>query len=135
MIVLDPSAAVEWLLGFPLADAVADRISSAESVHAPALLDVEVAHVVRRYCATGKITARDGERAVNVLAEFAAVRYTHQLLLPFIWKLRHNLTAYDAAFIALAAVLEAPLVTLDKRIARAHRPLPTSHEIEVDLIV
>ena len=48
MIVVDPSAAIEWLLGLPLSDAVGERIVSADSLHAPALLDVEVAQVVRR---------------------------------------------------------------------------------------
>ncbi len=134
MIVVDSSAAVEWLLGLPLADAVADRIASAESVHVPALLDIEVAHVVRRYCAAGEISEQVGERALSVLAEFDAVRYTHELLLPLIWRLRHNLTAYDAAFVALATVLDAPLVTLDERIARAPWSRSAGREIRVDLI-
>ena len=134
MIVLDSSAAVEWLLGLPLADAVADRISSAKSVHAPALLDIEVAHVLRRYCAAGEISDRVAERALNSLAELDAVRYTHELLLPLIWRLRHNLTAYDAAFVALAAVLDAPLVTLDARIAQAPWPRLAGNEIQVELI-
>lgn len=134
MIVVDSSAAVEWLLGLPLADAVADRIVSAESVHVPALLDIEVAHVVRRYCAAGEISEQVGERALSALAEFDAVRYTHELLLPLIWRLRHNLTAYDAAFVALAAVLDAPLVTLDARIAHAPWSRSAGREIRVDLI-
>lgn len=134
MIVLDSSAAVEWLLGLPLADAVADRVASADSVHAPALLDVEVAHVVRRYCAAGEVADHAGERALSALADLDAVRCTHELLLPLIWELRHNLTAYDAAFAALAAVLDAPLVTLDARIAKARRPRLAGREIRIDLI-
>ncbi len=134
MIVVDSSAAVEWLLGLPFADAVAERIVSAESVHAPALLDVEVAHVVRRYCAAGDISEQTAERALSALADFDAVRYTHELLLPLIWRLRHNLTAYDAAFVALAAVLQAPLVTLDERIARAPWNRLADREIQIDLI-
>ena len=134
MIVVDSSAAVEWLLGLPLGDAVADRIVAAESVHAPALLDVEVAHVVRRYAAAGEISPRAGERALGALGEFDAVRHTHELLLPLIWRLRHNLTAYDAAFVALAAVLEAPLVTLDEHIAKAPWPRLAGRRVEVDLI-
>ena len=125
---------MEWLLGLPLADAVADRIASAESVHAPALLDIEVAHVLRRYCAAGEISDRVAERALSALAELDAVRYTHELLLPLIWRLRHNLTAYDAAFAALAAVLDAPLVTLDARIAQAPWPRLAGNDIQVDLL-
>lgn len=134
MIVLDSSAVVEWLLGLPLANDVADRITAADSLHVPALLDVEVAQVVRRYAASGQITAQTGERALEALAELDAVRYTHELLLPLIWKLRDNLTAYDAAFVALAAALEAPLVTLDTRIARAMSPEISGQQVTVDLI-
>lgn len=134
MIVVDSSAAVEWLLGLPLADAVAERIASAQSVHAPALLDIEVAHVVRRYCAAGEISDRTAERALSALAELDAIRYTHELLLPLIWTLRHNLTAYDAAFVALAAVLDAPLVTLDTRIAQAPWPHLAGRAAQIDLI-
>ena len=134
MIVVDSSAAVEWLLGLPLADAVAERIASTQSVHAPALLDIEVAHVLRRYCAAGEISDRVAERALNALAELDAVRYTHELLLPLIWRLRHNLTAYDGAFVALAAALEAPLVTLDTRLARAPWPQLAGRAARIDLI-
>lgn len=134
MIVLDSSAVVEWLLGLPLADEVADRIIAADSLHVPALLDVEVAQVIRRYAASGEITARTGERALTALAELDAVRYTHELLLPLIWRLRDNLTAYDAAFAALAATLNAPLVTLDTRLARALTPEMSGQPITVDLI-
>ena len=134
MIVVDSSAAVEWLLGLPLADAVADRIESAGSLHAPALLDIEVAHVLRRYAAAGEIVDWVAERALQALADLDMVRHTHELLLPLVWTLRHNLTAYDAAFAALAAVLGAPLVTLDARIAQAPWPRLAGGGIEVDLI-
>jgi len=134
VIVLDSSAVVEWLLGLPLADDVAARIMTADSLHVPALLDVEVAQVVRRYAASGEITAQAEERALEALAELDAVRYTHELLLPLIWRLRDNLTAYDAAFVALAAALNAPLVTLDTRIARSMTPEIPGQQITVDLI-
>ena len=134
MIVVDSSAAVEWLLGLPLADAVAERIASARSLHAPALLDIEVAHVIRRYCAAGDISDHAAERALSALAELDATRYTHELLLPLIWRLRHNLTAYDAAFVALAAVLDAPLVTLDTRISHAPWPRLAGRAAQIDLI-
>ena len=134
MIVLDSSAVVEWLLGLPLANDVASRITAADSLHAPALLDVEVAQVVRRYAASGEITPQTGERTLKALAKLDAVRYTHELLLPLIWKLSENLTAYDAAFIALAAALDAPLVTLDTRLARALSLEMSGQPITVDLI-
>ncbi len=131
MIVLDSSAVVEWLLGLPLADAVGARILAADSLHAPALMDIEVAQVMRRYTAAGEITADTGERALNVLRDLDVNRYTHESLLTTIWKLRHNLTAYDAAFVALAGVLDAPLITLDRRIAGATM---TGWNITVDVV-
>ncbi|MCY4036085.1 MAG: type II toxin-antitoxin system VapC family toxin [bacterium] len=134
MIVLDSSAVVEWLLGLPLAQEVADRIMAADSLHAPALLDVEVAQVVRRYADSGEITAQVGARALDALAEFEAVRYMHEPLLPLIWKLRGNLTAYDAAFVALAALLNAPLVTLDVRLARSPMSQLAGRGIAVELV-
>lgn len=134
MIVLDSSAAVEWLLGLPLADAVAQRLSHAESIHAPALLDVEVAHVVRRYAAEGEISERRDAEALEALADLDAVRYSHEMLLPLIWRLRHNLTAYDAAFVALAAVLGASLVTTDAVMARVRWPLQGDAPYQVDHI-
>ena len=133
--ILDSSAAVEWLLGLPRAGAVSDRILSSDSLHAPALLDIEVAHVVRRYVTAREIDDRVGERALMALADLDVVRYTHELLLPLIWRLRHNLTAYDAAFVALAAVLDAPLVTLDARVAQAPWPRLTGREVSIDLVV
>ena len=134
MIVLDSSAVVEWLLGLPLADDVAERIVAADSLHAPALLDVEVAQVVSRYTASGEIAGRTAEQALNALADLDAVRYLHEPLLPLIWRLRGNLTAYDAAFVALAAVLDAPLLTLDARLARAPLPQLPGQRIVVELI-
>ena len=134
MIVLDSSAVVEWLLGLPQADAVGERIVSADSLHAPALLDVEVAQVVRRYTAAGEIGAQAGERALGALSELSLDRYTHELLLPLIWLLRHNVTAYDAAFLALAAALDAPLLTLDARLARVPLPPLLRKSITVDLL-
>ena len=131
MIVLDSSAVVEWLLGLPLADAVGARILAADSLHAPALMDIEVAQVMRRYTAAKEIAADTGERALNVLRDLDVNRYTHESLLTIIWKLRHNLTAYDAAFVALAGVLDAPLITLDRRIAGA---IMTGWNITVDVV-
>lgn len=134
MIILDSSAAVGWLLGLPLSDVVAERLLAADSVHMPALLDIEVAHVMRRYAADGDISDSTANRALHALADLDAIRYSHETLLPLIWRLRHNLTAYDAAFVALYAALDAPLVTLDGGIARAPWPLRSSAPIRIDYI-
>lgn len=123
MIVLDASAAIEWLLQTPKAAAVEERLFSTtahwRAWHAPHLLDVEVAQVLRRHVAAGFVTAPRGREALEDLMALPLIRYPHDLLLPRIWELRENLTAYDAAYVALAEVLNATLVTGDRRLANA----------------
>jgi predicted nucleic acid-binding protein len=89
------------------------------TLHAPHLLDVEIAQVIRRYAANGEIDAERGRAALADLADFPLHRYPHDFLLPRAWELRNNLTAYDAMYVALAEVLDAPLLTRDKRLATA----------------
>ena len=123
MIVVDASAVIEALLRTPAAAAVDARLfASGETLHAPHLLDVEVAQVIRRYVANGDIDAVRGREALDDLADLRLRRYSHDLLLPRIWELRHNLTAYDAVYVALAEALDAPLLTRDRRLAAAAGP-------------
>lgn len=120
MIVLDASAAIEWLLQTAVGARVDERIfSRAATLHAPHLLDIEVAQVLRRYVAAGTLTASRGQEALDDLLDLSLTRYPHDVLLRRIWELRSNVTAYDAAYLALAEALEAPLVTCDARIASA----------------
>lgn len=129
MIVLDASAVVEWLLRRPLADDVERRLAQgAPSLHAPHLLAVEVAQVVRRAHRAGHLSAARGAQALEALAALDVATYPHEPLLPAIWRMRDNLTAYDAAYVAVAAVLDAPLLTLDARLAAA------PHGVVVDLV-
>lgn len=128
--VLDASAVVEWLLGLPLAAAVGSRIADPEeSLHAPHLLSVEVAQVVRRYVARGEVTPDRGAEAIADLADLDVVHHPHEPLLPRMWQLRSNLTVYDAAYVALAEVLDTPLITLDAGVAAA-----PGHAAVVDLV-
>ncbi len=109
---------IETLLQTPAARAVEDRLfAPRQTLHAPHLLDVEVAQVIRRYAAAGEIDGERGAMALADLADFPVRRYPHDLLLPRIWALRNNLTAYDAAYVVLAETLEAPLLTRDRRLA------------------
>lgn len=120
MIVVDASALLEVLLRTPAAQAVERRLfDPRETLHAPHLLDVEVAQVVRRYAAAGEIDQDRGRVALADLADFSLRRYPHDFLLPRVWELRDNLTAYDAVYVALAEALDAPLITRDRRLAAA----------------
>lgn len=117
MIVVDASALLEVLLRTPAAPAVEARLFGGETLHAPHLLDVEVAHVLRRYERTGDLSARRGAEALQDLEGLAIERYPHHVFLRRVWALRANATAYDACYLALAEVLEAPLITTDGRLA------------------
>jgi predicted nucleic acid-binding protein len=120
LIVVDASAVIEVLLGTPAADRIAERFFAAgETLHAPHLLDVEVAQVLRRYTLAGAFTSERGGEALEDLEDFPIARYPHQPFLFRIWGLRHNVTAYDAAYLALAEALGAPLVTRDAKMASA----------------
>jgi predicted nucleic acid-binding protein len=120
MIVLDASAAVEWLLQTPLAQRIEARIyAQYESLHCPHLLDVEVAQVLRRLLREGTVTAHRAGQAVMDLHDLPVTRYPHYVFLRRIWQLRHNLSAYDAAYVALAEELSATLLTRDARLTAA----------------
>jgi len=130
MIVVDASALLEVLLRTPAAEAVERRLfDSRQTLHVPHLLDVEVAQVVRRYAATGEVGEERGRAALADLADLPLHRYPHDFLLQRVWDLRHNLTAYDAVYVALAEVLDAPLLTRDQRLAGA-----AGHHARVELV-
>ena len=107
------------LLRLDRSEALMNRILSGHvRAHVPHLLDLEVTQVLRRYCRTGDITPARGEQAILDLAELPLERHSHEPLLGRIWQLRDNVTAYDAAYIALAEALRAPLLTLDRALSR-----------------
>jgi predicted nucleic acid-binding protein len=120
MIVLDASAAVDWLLQTPAGQRIEQRIySTNETLHTVHLLDVEFSQVLRRLVREGKLAATRAEEAIEDLAALRMVRYAPMLLLKRIWRLRQNLSAYDAAYVALAEELRAPLITRDQKLAAA----------------
>jgi predicted nucleic acid-binding protein len=117
VIVLDASALVEWLFQTPAGRRIEDRIyEPGESIHAPHLLDIEVAQVLRRLVREGLVSPQRADQAIADLQDLRVTRYPHAVLLSRIWQLRHNLTAYDAAYVALAEGLGAPLISRDTRL-------------------
>ncbi len=120
MIVLDASAAVEWLLQTPAGRRIESRIySRTDTLHAPDLLDLEVTQVFRRLARQGSLPATRLDEALQDFLDLRLNRYPHNLLLSQIWQLRHNFSAYDAAYLVLAESLAAPLITCDSNLASA----------------
>jgi len=120
VIVLDASAAIDWLLRTVAGQRIKTRIYAApESLHAPHLLDLEVAQVLRRLIREKVISASRADEAIHDLLDLRIARYPHSLLLPRIWKYRHLLGAYDAAYVVLAEELGATLITRDRRLGSA----------------
>lgn len=122
MIVLDASAAIDWLLHTVIGQQIESRIlSRGETLHAPHLLDVEVAQVFRRLVREAAVSAARADQAIQDLLDLRVTRYPHFVFLPDIWRLRHNLSAYDAVYVALSEKLGATLVTRDSRLASSAR--------------
>ena len=122
MSVIDASVVVRLLLGLPLSDFAAQHIFDApEPACAPDHLNAEVLLTIRRYEHRGLIATDRSRRAIDDLLDLRLLRYpTHSLVLQA-WRLRANLTAYDALYVALALALNRPLVTADRRLAAAAR--------------
>ena len=129
MIVVDASTVVDVLLQTPSALRIEARLYTLGGVmHAPHLLDLEVTHALRRHVFQGVIDEQRGEEALNDLAAWPLTRHAHGPLLFRIWALRNNVSAYDAAYIALAEMLHATLMTCDGRLAAS-----TGHHAHIEL--
>lgn len=117
MIVLDASAAVDFLLRDEVNfDWVERRLREGGQLAAPHLLDTEVAHVLRKHVLGGRLDQGRAAEALTDLDELPLDRYAARPLLTRIWELRHNLTGYDATYLALAEALDAPLITSERRL-------------------
>jgi predicted nucleic acid-binding protein len=121
LIVIDASAEVAILLNIGQdVEGIRSRIARpGETLHIPHLFEIEVLHALRSLILRGTVSSERARLALDRLRDTRFVRYPHTALTERIWELRENLTAYDAAYIALAEALDAPLVTTDARLARA----------------
>lgn len=130
MIVVDASALIEVLLNTSHGSRITERLfDKRDTLHAPHLIDVEVAQVMRRYARAGELAAVRGRQALDDLGDFPITRYPHQPFLPRIWELRDNVTACDAAYVALAEALAAPMITRDAKLAAS-----AGHRARIELM-
>jgi len=120
VIVLDASALLEFLLQTPLGTRVEARLfRDGDEFHSPHLVDVEVAQGLRRLVRTGEVSRDRAADAIADLTDFDLHRHPHLDFLNRAWKLREDVTAYDAMYIALGEALDAPIVTCDAPLGRA----------------
>ncbi len=130
MIVVDASALIDLLLESEARNRLEQRLlSGEESLHAPHVVDLEVAHTLRRLVLTRVLHSERAEVALADMANLRLDRYPHMELVPRVWELRNTVTAYDGAYVALAEALEATLVTRDARLARS-----SGHRARIELL-
>lgn len=129
MLVLDASLAVELALA-TASDRIADiAFRIGEELHAPHLIDIEFALALRRFVLVREIDLETAQQAFQDFEDLPLNRYPHAVFLPRIWELRNALSTYDAAYVALAEALHAPLLTCDAKLSRSH-----GHRAEIRLI-
>ena len=129
MIVVDASAVAHLLARGSGFRALKQRLSSDPSWHAPQIVDLEVTQALRRKEASGGLSTERAARAIDALTKLPLTRWPHLPFVPRVWRLRSNLTPYDAAYVSLAEALDVPLITRDRRIARA-----SGHRARIELI-
>jgi predicted nucleic acid-binding protein len=121
VIVVDASVMVELLLDTELGRRADARVMGAEARHAPHLLDVEVTQALRRFVLAGQLPVARAQQAIADLMTFPITRHGHAPLIDRMFELRANVTAYDAAYVALAEALGATFVTCDSALAKVPR--------------
>jgi predicted nucleic acid-binding protein len=130
VIVVDASAMLEFLLQTALGTRVEARLfRDRDQLHAPHLIDVEVLQALRRLVRMGELSHGRAEEVVADLSDLDLHRHAHLDLLARAWKLRDNVSAYDAVYIALAEATAAAIVTCDAPLAKA-----PGHRVRIELI-
>lgn len=130
MIVVDASALLEFLLQTPLGVRIEARLFRDEDeLHAPHLVDVELVQGLRRLVRTGEVSPVRADEAIADLTDLDLHRHAHVDLLGRAWRLRDNITAYDAMYVALAEAIQAPIVTCDRPLSKA-----PAHRVRIEVI-
>ncbi len=119
MIVIDCSAIVSFLLRPNDDESLASAIFEADALAAPELIDIECLSALRRLEASGRIPSHIAEACLSAFEDLRIERFASLELRRKIWALRHNFSAYDAAYVSLARTLRIPLLTRDMRLRRA----------------
>jgi predicted nucleic acid-binding protein len=120
MIVIDASALLEFLLQTALGTRVEARLfRDQDEFHSPHLADVEVTQGLRRLVRAGEVSPVRAAEAIADLADLDLHRHAHLDVLTRAWRLRGNITAYDAMYVVLAEALDAPIVTCDGPLAKS----------------
>jgi predicted nucleic acid-binding protein len=122
MIIVDSSGLVAALLADHDFGVWAAQTVAGSDLGAPSIAAFEGANIVRRHAAAGLIDARVAAAAHRDLALLTVEYWPYHAVAARCWELRHNLTIYDAAFVAMAEATESPLYTLDQRLAAASGP-------------
>lgn len=122
MIVVDASCLYEVVIDSPRAEIIRQRLVADPDHAAPHIIDIEVFSLVRRDRLAGAIDATFAQLAIEDLASWPGERYGHRALLARAWELHPNVRGWDAAYVVLAEVLNATLITLDQRLATANGP-------------
>lgn len=122
MLIVDASCLFEVVAGTARSETIRQRLAQDEDQAAPHVIDVEVMNVVRDQYLRGKLDGTSARQAVADLRDWPGERFGHRPLLDRAWELRDSVRGWDAFYVALAEVMQATLLTMDRRLARAHGP-------------
>lgn len=122
MLVVDASCLFEVVADTPRSEEIAERLASDTDHAAPEIVDVEVLGVIRAQYLSGALDGTAAGQAMVDLRDWPGERFAHRWMLDRVWQLRDSVRGWDAFYVTLAEALDATLVTLDGRLARAHGP-------------
>lgn len=130
MIIIDASLALDIAIATPAGADLRDRLSDdRRALAAPEVIELEVLQTLRRLTRGGHLELSRAAEAIRIFTALEIERFSHRPIGPRIWALRENLTAYDAAYFALAELLDAPLWTRDGKF----RSVP-GHGVRIEVL-